>query len=63
MYCRNRSVQQIGTGALLIVNDYILDLTWEIDSIYLFYSHSEDKYDNLSSSIAAVLLKFDALHS
>ena len=34
------NVQQIGTGALLIVNNDILGLIWCIDSIYLFDSHS-----------------------
>ena len=35
------NVQQIGTGALLIVSDYILGLIWCIDSIYLLFdSHS-----------------------
>ena len=28
-------IQQIGTGALLIVNNFILDLMWGNDSIYL----------------------------
>ena len=36
------SAQQIGTGALLIVNNYILGLIWGNDSIYLFDSHSKD---------------------
>ena len=34
------NVQQLGTGALLIVNNDILGLLWCIDSIYLFDSHS-----------------------
>ena len=34
------NVQQIGTGALLIVNNDILGLIWCSDSIYLFDSHS-----------------------
>ena len=28
-------IQQIGTGALLIINNFILDLMWGNDSIYL----------------------------
>ena len=39
------SARQIGTVALLIVNNYILDLIWGIDSMYLFHVHSEDEYD------------------
>ena len=56
------NVQQIGTGALLIVN-YILDLFWGIDSICLFHSHIKDDNGNLSSSGTEVLLKFDKMHS
>ena len=56
------SARQIGTGALLIVNNYILGLIWGNDSIYLFDSHSKDEYGNLSSSDTAVLLKFDSLN-
>ena len=57
------SAQEIGTGALLIVNNYILGLIWGNDSIYLFDSHSKDQYSNVSSSGTAVLLKFDTLFS
>ena len=57
------SAQEIGTGALLIVNNYILGLIWGNDSIYLFDSHSKDQYGNISSSGTAVLLKFDTLFS
>ena len=49
------SIQQIGTCALLIVNNYILDLIWLTDSIYLFDSNSKDENDNLSSSGTIVL--------
>ena len=55
-------VQQIGAGAPLIVNNYILDLIWRNDSIYLFDSHSKDKSDNLSSS-GTLVLKFVTLYS
>ena len=58
------SVQQAGTGALLIVNNYVLSLIWGNNStIYLFDSHSKDENENLSSSATAVLLKFDTLYS
>ena len=57
------SVQHIGTGALLIVNNYISVLIWGNDSIYLFDSDSKDENGNLSSSGTAVLLKFDLLYS
>ena len=55
--------QQIGTGALLIVNNYILGIILGTGSIYLFDSHSKDEYGNLSSTGTAVLLKFDSLNS
>ena len=57
------SAQQIGTGALLIVNNYILGLIWGTDSIYLLDSHSKDGHGNLSSSGTAVLLRFGSLKS
>ena len=57
------SVQQIGTGALLIVNNYILDLILGNDYVYLFDSHSKDENGNIFSSSTAGLLKFDTLHS
>ena len=44
------SVRHIGTGALLIVNNYILGLIWGNDSIYLFDSHNKDQNGNLLSS-------------
>ena len=56
-------IQQIGTGALLIVNNCILGLIWRIDSIYLFDLHSKDENGNLSSPGTSVLLDFDILHS
>ena len=57
------SVPQIGTGAPLVGNNYILDLIWGIISTYLFDLHSKDENGNLSSSGTTVLLKFDALYS
>ena len=57
------SVQQIGAGALLIVNNYILSLTQGNDSkAYLLDSHSKAENGNLLSSSTAVLLKFVTLH-
>ena len=56
-------IQQIGTGALLIVNNCILGLIWRIDSIYLFDLHSKEENGNLSSTGTSVLLDFDILHS
>ena len=56
-------IQQIGTGALLIVNNCILGLIWRTDSIYLFDLHSKDENGNLSSTGTSVLLDFDILHS
>ena len=57
------TAQEIGTGALLIVHNYIIGLIWGNNSIYLFDSDSKDQYDNISSSGTAVLLKFDTLFS
>ena len=58
------SVQQIGSGALLITNNCTLGLIWENDSnVYLFDSHSKNKNGNLLSSGTAVLLQFDTLYS
>ena len=56
------SARQIGTGALLIVNNYVLGIILGTDSIYLFDSHSKDEYGNLSSSGAAVLLLSSAIY-
>ena len=56
-------VQRTETFALFIVNDYVLDVIWEIDSIYLFDSRSKDKKNNLSSSVIAFPLTFDILCS
>ena len=46
-----------------MVNDYILGLIYENDSMYLFDSHSKDENDNLSSFGTVTLLKFDTLYS
>ena len=50
--------RKIGTGALLIVNNYISYLIWRIDSAYLFDSESKHENDNLSSSGSSILLNF-----
>ena len=50
--------RKIGTGALLIVNNYISGLIWGIDSVYLFDSESTHDYDNLSYSCTSILLNF-----
>ena len=50
--------RKIGTGALLIVNNYISDLIWGIDSVYLFDSESKHENGNLSSSGSSILLNF-----
>ena len=50
--------RKIGTGALLIVNNYISGLIWGIDSVYLFDSESKHDYDNLSNSCTSILLNF-----
>lgn len=56
------SVQQIGTGAVLIVNNYILDLIQgNVLTTYIFYSGSKDEDINLSTFGTAVMLKFDML--
>ena len=58
------SVQQTGTGDLLIVTNYVLGLIWESDSIfYLFDFCIKDKKGNLSSPGTVVLLKFDSTYS
>ena len=50
--------RKIGTGALLIVSNYISGLIWGIDSVYLFDSESKHDYDNLSNSCTSILLNF-----
>lgn len=41
----------IGGGIPLVVNNYILGLIWENDSIYLFNSHNKDE-NGISSNIS-----------
>ena len=42
-------VQQIGNGALLIVNSYVLGLIWGNDFIYLLALHSKGENGIVSS--------------
>ena len=55
--------QQIGTGALLIIGNYILSLLWGNQCVFPFDSHSKDKLGRISTTGTAVLLRFDSLHS
>ena len=55
--------QQIGTGALLIINNYILGLLWGNQCFFLFDSQSKDEIGRMSVTGTAVLLKFDSLQS
>ena len=52
--------QELGTRALLIINNYILGLLWG-NQCFLFDSHSKDKMGRMSATGTAVLLKFDSL--
>ena len=49
--------QQIGIGALLIVNNYILGIIWGNCSVYLFDLYSKDENGDVSSSGTAVFFK------
>ena len=54
--------QQIGTGSLLIIKNYILGLLWVHECFFfLFDSHSKDEIRRMSATGTAVLLKFDSL--
>ena len=53
--------QQIGTGSLLIIKNYILGLLWVHECFLLFDSHSQDEIRRMSATGTAVLLKFDSL--
>ena len=55
--------QQIGTGALLFINNYILGLLWGNQYFFLFDSHSKDEIGRVSATGTAVLVKFDSLQS
>lgn len=43
-------IEQIGTGTLLIINNYLLGLIWGSDSMYFFDAHSKNENGNLLSS-------------
>ena len=53
--------QQIGTGSLLIIKNYILGLLWVHECFFLFESHSKDEIRRMSVTGTAVLLKLDSL--
>ena len=55
--------QKIGTGAWLIINNYILDVLWGNHCFFLFGSHSKDEIGRMSATGTTVLLKFDSLRS
>ena len=55
--------QQIGTGALLIINNYILGLLCGNQCFFLFDSLRKDEIGRISATGTAVLLKFDLLQS
>ena len=55
--------QQIGTGVLLIINNYILSLISGSQCFLLFDSHSKDEIERKSTAGTAVLLKFVLLQS
>ena len=50
--------QQLGTGALLIINDHILGILWGNQHFFLYDSHSKDEIGRISATGTAVLLKF-----
>ena len=56
-------IQQIGTGALFIINDYILGLLWRNQCFFLFDFHSKDEIGRMSATGTSVMLKFDSLQS
>ena len=50
--------QQLGTGALLIINDHILGILWGNQCFFLYDSHSKDEIGRILATGTAVLLKF-----
>ena len=50
-----------GSGALLIIGDYIFGLIWGKDCVYLFDSHRRDYEPNISQNGSAILMKFEFL--
>ena len=55
------SCQQVGSGAFLIVNNYVLGLLWENQCLYVLYSKDENGIISVAGT--AVLLKFESLSS
>ena len=55
-------VCQIGSDALLGINDYMLGILWGRQCFYLFDSHSKDKDGKVSPNDAVVLMKFESLN-
>ena len=55
--------QQIGTGALLIIGNYILSLLWGNQCFFSFDSHSKHELGRMSTTGTAVLLRFGSLYS
>ena len=53
--------QEIGTRALLIINNYILSLLWGNQCFFLLDSYSKDEIGRMSATGTAVLLKFDSM--
>ena len=47
--------QQIGAGAQLIINNYILGLLWGNQCFFLFHSHSKDEIRRMSATGTAAL--------
>ena len=71
MSCVNYTIEkkQIGTGALLVINNYILGLLWGDQSFFLFDSFvffdslRKDKIRRISPTCRAILIKLDSLQS
>ena len=55
--------QEIGTGASLIINNYIFGLLSGKLCLFLFDSHRKDEIERTSALGTAVFLKFDSLQS
>ena len=53
--------QSIGSGALLIINNYTLAILWGRQCFFIFDSHSRDEEGKKSANGTAVLLKFHSL--
>ena len=55
--------QQIGTGALLIINNYILGFLWGNQCFFSIWPTSKHKMGRVSATGATVLIKRDSLQS